>query len=315
MKNLYGWLALVIALSLLLIPLTATSPKSNSLPVSAEVNQNLPTKTIKVKISETNEIKEMPLKDYLFGVVCAEMPALYQTEALKAQTVAAYTFALYKSNVNKNQEYDITDSHLTDQAFKPREEALTGWGENAKEYEKKIDDAINEVYLQALTYNGEIILSVYTALSAGKTESAKDVFGKELNYLVPKESIGDMLSPNFLSTAEFSKEQLLEILSKKGINENSQWFANEKRTDSGSVVSMTFGETVLTGSEIRGLLGLKSANFQVELKNSTYTFTVRGYGHLCGMSQYGANYMAMQGSSYKDILLWYYSNCELVSVN
>jgi stage II sporulation protein D len=314
-KNLYGWLALVLALSFLLIPLTAASPKNTSVQVNAGVqNETLPTKTIKVKITETGEINEMDVKEYLFGVVNAEMPALYHTEALKAQTVAAYTFALYKSNINKNEEYDITDSYKTDQAFKPREKALNDWGENGAEYAKKIDDVINEVYSQALTYDGKIILSLYTALSAGKTEGAEAVFGTALPYLVPKESIGDMLSPDYLSTAEMSQEEVAEILAKKGITADSNWFSEEVRTDSGSVASMKFGETVLTGNQLRDLFGLKSANFQISLKDGVYTFTVRGYGHLCGMSQYGANYMAMQGSSYKDILLWYYTNCEIVSV-
>ncbi len=315
MKNIYGWLALIIALSLLLIPLTAASPQKTAVQVGVNLqNENFKKDTIKVKITETGEVKEMDFKEYLFGVVNAEMPALYHAEALKAQTVAAYTFALYKTGINKKEEYDITDSHNTDQAFKPRETALNDWGEKGVEYAKKIDDAINEVYRQALTYDGEIILSVYTAISGGKTESAKAVFGKELPYLVPKESIGDMLSPDFLSTVEISRDQVAEILAKKEIT-NGEWFSSETRTDGGSVASMKFGENVLTGAEIRELFGLKSANFTVSLKETTYTFTVRGYGHLCGMSQYGANYMAMQGSSYKDILLWYYTGCELAFVN
>ncbi len=314
MKNLYGWLALILAMSLLLIPLTAASPKKSALQVNAGVEIEKQKDTIKVKFTETGEIKEMDFKEYLFGVVNAEMPALYHTEALKAQTVAAYTFALYKTGINKSEEYDITDAFTTDQSFKPREKALSDWGENGAEYAKKIDDAISEVYRQALTYDGKIILSVYTAISGGKTESSEAAFGTKLPYLVPKESIGDMLSPDFLSTVELNKEKVAEILAKKGIN-HGDWFIEETRTDSGSVASMKFGETVLKGSEIRELFGLKSANFTVSLKENTYTFTVRGYGHLCGMSQYGANYMAMQGSSYKDILMWYYTNCELVSAN
>lgn len=317
MKNLYGWLALVIALSLLLIPLTASSPKKPAVQVNAEVqNENIPAKTIKVKNSETGEIKEMDVKEYLFGVVSAEMPALYHTEALKAQAVAAYTFALYKSEINKDQEYDITTSHQSDQAFKTREQALNGWGEKGAEYAKKIDDAISQVYSQALTYKGKIILCLYTAISSGKTESSEIAFGQKLPYLVQKESVGDMLSPDYLSTVTISKDEVTKKLAEKGIGgDYNSWFSSPKKSESGTVLSMNFGDKTLKGSEIRNIFGLRSPNFQVELKDETFTFTVRGYGHLCGMSQYGANYMAMQGNSYKDILLWYYTDCELVTTN
>ena len=105
MKNIYGWLALIIALTLLLIPLTAASPQKTAVQVGVNLqNENFKKDTIKVKITETGEVKEMDFKEYLFGVVNAEMPALYHAEALKAQTVAAYTFALYKTGINKKEE-------------------------------------------------------------------------------------------------------------------------------------------------------------------------------------------------------------------
>ncbi len=314
MKNLYVVLSVIIALSLLLIPLTAKMPKSNAVEASAKAE--ISTKTIKVKDAETGKISDMDIKEYLFCVVCAEMPALYHEEALKAQTVAAYTYALYKSEINKNEEYDITNSHKTDQAFKTREQAINGWGENAKEYEKKIDSAINSVLGQALTYKNQIILCLYTAISSGKTESSEVAFGKQLPYLVPKDSVGDMLSPDYLSTVKISKDEVAQKLAEKGITGDYKgWFSSPKKSESGTVLTMNFGDKTLKGSEIRTIFGLRSPNFQVEFKDDTFVFTVRGYGHLCGMSQYGANYMAMQGSSYKDILLWYYTDCELVTTN
>ena len=65
------------------------------------------------------------------------------------------------------------------------------------------------------------------------------------------------------------------------------------------------------GSEVREALSLRSANFDVSFQNDTFTFTVRGYGHDVGMSQYGANYMANEGSGYREILSWYYPGCEI----
>ena len=311
MKNLYLFMAFVLSLCLLLMPLMAKSSAS-SISVAAPLEEEKDTidKVVRVKGSDS-VITEIPIKDYLFGVVAAEMSALYHTEALKAQAVAAHTYLIYKASENSKEDYDITDDFNTSQAFITREQAAEKWGENAQEYTSKIDSAVNETINDIITYNGKAILSVYTAISAGKTEACENVWGNSVEYLVPVESVGDMLCSDYLSSASFTVEQINESLcAPNGItSEYTSWFSEPEITDSGTVKSMKFGDTSLSGVTIRDALNLRSASFDVSYSDNVFYFSVRGYGHLCGMSQYGANYMAMQGAGYKEILEWYYKGC------
>ena len=310
MKNLYGWISLFLSLCLLLFPLIPGRKAEAVAVVGTEVKSDAVTFRFKEKDSE--EIREISAEEYLLGVVSAEMPASFHLEALKAQAVAAYTFALWRKNENKNEKYDITGDSTLDQAFINEEGRRKKWGDKCEEYTDKIKSAINSVLGQTVTYNGKIAQTLYTAISGGKTEAAENVWSKGYPYLVPVESVGDLLSPNYLSTATFSSEEIIKKLPEIEKVKVESWFSSPVYSDSGTVMTMKFGSVSLTGKQIRYALGLKSANFDVSAKNDTFTFTVRGYGHGVGMSQYGADYMAKQGSSYKEILEWYYKGCKVV---
>lgn len=311
MKNLYGWISLFLVLVLLLFPLIPGKSGGAALASTVPVPKNSEEVTFRFKAKDTGEITELSARDYILGVVSAEMPASYHIEALKAQTVAAYTFALWRKEENKKEEYDITGDSSLDQAYIDEAGRKEKWGEKQKEYTDKILSAIDAVLGEKVTYNGGLALTLYTAISGGKTENAKNIWGKEYPYLVAVESVGDLLSPNYLSTASFTAEQIKERLPSIAAIDSSMWFSSPAYSDSGTVMSMKFGEVTLKGSEIRSALGLKSANFDVTAADGNFTFTVRGYGHLTGMSQYGANYMAQQGSTYKEILVWYYPGCSV----
>ena len=310
MKNLYAFMAFVLAIALLLMPLMA-KPMRESITVIAPVGENNVKNDNIVKVKTDSGINEIELKEYLFGVVAAEMPALYHNEALKAQSVAAHTYLLYRKSENKQKDYDITDDFATAQEFITREQAKEKWGEKWEEYSAKIDSAVNETINEIITFGGKPILSVYTAISAGKTESSENVWGKAYDYLVPVESLGDMLCSDYLSSASFTVEQINEkLLTPNGITaEYTSWFCEPQLSDSGTVKSMKFGDASLSGETIRNSLELRSASFEVSFSDNVFYFSVRGFGHLCGMSQYGANYMAMQGSTHKEILEWYYKGC------
>lgn len=307
MKNLYGWISLFLAVTLLLFPIIGGQSEATA--VNSVLTEAVPQNdvTFRFKDKNTGEISVMSARDYILGVVSAEMPASYHIEALKAQTVAAYTFALYRKNENKNEDYDITGDSNLDQAYINAEKRQEKWGDKTQEYTDKILSAIDSVLGQTVTYNGELALTLYTAISGGKTEDAENVWGKKIPYLVPVESIGDLLSPNYISEKSFTVSEIKEKIPEIVNVDSSKWFSSPKYTESGTVATMSFGDKTLKGSEIRSALGLKSANFDVVAKGENLTFTVRGYGHLTGMSQYGANYMAQQGSNYKEILCWYYT--------
>ena len=310
MKNLYGWISLLLALVLLLFPLIPG--KSPAVAASGEpMIEKSVEMTFRFKDKDSGEISEISARDYLLGVVSAEMPAAYHIEALKAQTVAAYTFALRRKNENKKEDYDITGDSSVDQAYIDKTGREKKWGEREPQYTEKILSAVDAVLGQTVTYNGSLALTLYTAISGGKTENVKNVWGKEYPYLIAVESVGDLLSPNYLSNAVFSEEEIKGKLPQLADIKSSSWFSSPVYSDSGTVLTMTFGDITLKGSDIRWALGLRSANFDVTADGGKFTFNVRGYGHGVGMSQYGANYMAQQGSDYREILLWYYPGCNV----
>ena len=278
MKNFYLVTAAVLIILMLTLPLLSLAPEKTDTPLvtppPVEVSDQ-----ITVLNSKTGQTEKMNMRDYLFGVVAAEMPALYHEEALKAQAVAAYTFTLYKAGQNSKEEYDITDNSSIDQAYITDEQAKEKWGDSYEEYRTKILSAIDSVAGKTVTYDGKIALTVYTAISGGKTEEAKNVWGEDHPYLTSVESVGDLLSPDYLSTVTLSAEEIKAKMPSVKDIEQGKWFSSPVYSDSGTVLTMKFGDTVISGKDIRASLGLKSANFDVTAENGNFVFTVRGYGH------------------------------------
>ena len=312
---------LAVMFCMLVIPLISLPDKSDTALQAAAVNNgnNVYEKNAndyayeEFKILKNGKVLELSAKDYIFGVVAAEMPALYEAEALKAQAVAAYTFACYRKQGNTDSEYDLTADSETAQCFITREEAAARWGEKSDEYTKKIEDCIAEVEGELLTFDDKPIFAAYHAISSGSTNSCYDVWGKEISYLKSVVSDGDKLAEGYLSEAVFTAEEIAENL--KSITAASgdaqNYFSELNATDNGYVKTLKFCGKETTGSEISKLLGLRSGSFSVEFTEAGFKFTVKGYGHGVGMSQTGADYMAKQGSSYEEILLHYYNGATL----
>lgn len=315
------YLSCIIAAVMLLLPLSVID-KSEKTVVAAALQGNIAdvkkenSTSFKVCDGETGEITEITTEDYIFGVVAAEMPALYEEEALKAQAVAAYTFACVRKAENTDKSYDITTDHTTDQSFITEADARKKWGDKSDEYTEKIKNAVKDTSGYMITYNGKPITSVYHAISGGKTEDAKDVWGVELKYLKPVTSEGDKLSSDYISEVTFTADELKKKLSDELelSGEEKSYFGNSSRTDSGMVQKITVCGKEITGARLRSLLGLRSSNFEIKYSDSKFKFTVYGYGHGVGMSQNGANYMAKQGSNFKEILTWYYTDCKVEKV-
>ena len=311
-------MSVVVIFSMLVIPFSALSTnEAPTLPTTA-VDTETPYQAAPMAQSETfkvlkdENVIELTAKDYVFGVVAAEMPALYHEEALKAQAVAAYTFALYRKSSSQN-EYDITADGDTAQCFITRDEANARWGEKAQEYTKKIDDCINAVFGEALYYDGKPIFAAYHAISPGKTNPCLDVWGNDLPYLKSVDSSGDTLAEGYLSEASFTDEEIAKKL--ESINaasgEAQNFFCEVAANGNGYVKQIKYCGKVVAGSQITKLLSLRSSNFTVKYADGKFVFSVKGYGHGVGMSQNGANYLAQQGYTYKEILLHYYSGATL----
>lgn len=322
MKNIYIIISVSLIFFMLLLPLFAFKSTSENGGENSGVNlSNISThhKTEEFKVLNTNtgKIENISRSDYLEGVVAAEMPAMYNEEAIKAQAVAAYTFALYRKNENKDKDYDITDSELVDQKYITISEAREKWGENADLYQSKIKNAVKSVEGEYIAFNKEPILALYHAISGGKTESCLSVFGQDLPYLTERDSSGDLFNENYISLLNIPCDEFAKKLSStvNFSDDTENWISNITYRSNGYVESVTICEKLLSGIEIRKYLGLRSANFDVSYNDGTFNFTVRGYGHGVGLSQYGAEYMANQGGTYTEILKWYYANCEILKQN
>lgn len=319
MKNLYFVLIIILVLGMMLIPLTATgSQKGGNNNNIIDLEQMNNGDGFLVYDPVTKEITSIPEREYILGVVAAEMPATYQPEALKAQVVASYTYACHKRNIRikENKEYDLSADSAADQGYVAKDKLSQKWGDNTEEYTKKLEAAVDEVLGYVLTYNNQPIFAAYHAISGGKTESANNVWGTDYPYLQPVDSVGDLLCSTYLSEAVFSPDEFAaaakEICALSG--DPASWVGEIKRTSSGTVASCTLGGQSVTGKQMRGAFNLRSANFDLVYENGNFKFTVRGYGHGVGMSQYGANYMALQGANFMEILAWYYKDCTLQKI-
>ena len=309
--------AIIVVFSMLAIPLSAIDSNKSEAVAVDKFKSDVPyeknkSDNEKIKVLLDDKVIEYSINDYIFGVVAGEMPALYEKEAIKAQAVAAYTFTLYKKSTSDN-EFDISSDPLTAQCFITRERAKERWGEKAQEYEKKIDECIEAVGGQKLTYNKKPIFAAYHAISSGTTNNCADVWGSELPYLQSVDSSGDCLSEKFLSEVSFTAEELSEKLKEIATNKNNlqNSFSDIVCTQNGYVKEIKYCGQTVQGAKLRELLNLRSANFEIGFENNKYTFTVKGYGHGVGMSQTGADYMAKQGKTYEQILLHYYNGATL----
>ena len=267
----------------------------------------------RIKLS-SSEIKEIPAEEYVIGVLCGEISPSYNEEAIKAQAVAAYTFAVRRSaEARKNgRDYDLTDSPSTDQCFTEKTVMYEKWGDKADEYYKIFSDAVKKVSGQMLLYDDSPALTVYHAMSSGMTNSSKDVWGSELPYLVSVESVGDKLAKGYLSEVTLTEAEVADKMKDIcTVQPGSNAFENMNVSESGRVISAEINGKTVKGGEIASALSLKSGNFEVSYAGGNYCFTVKGSGHGVGMSQQGALYMAKQGSSYEEILLHYYKGCKL----
>lgn len=245
------------------------------------------------------KIINLELEEYVLGVVGAEMPASFNIEALKAQTILARTYAL-KSIKNGKK---LTDTVST-QAYKDNSELQKLWKNDYTKYYEKIKKAVNETKGKVILYNNEYIDAVYHSTSNGKTENSKNVWKNSLPYLVSVDSSWDKNVKSYKKETIFEINEFCNIL-KLDVEEPITYEIIHNET--GRVRQITINNKTFSGTEFRNLLKLRSADFEIEINDEKIKVTTYGYGHGVGMSQYGANEMAKQGYSYIQILKHYYT--------
>lgn len=284
-------------------------------------------KNIKVYFHKTKEIKEMGFEDYIRGVVAAEMPASYSSEALKAQAVAARTYAYNKIVNNRGKDEihpgaDVCTDSAHCQAWISKDDAFKNWPQSNRNINwDKISWAVKSTAGEMIYYEGNIANPVFHANSGGRTENAENVWeGQKVPYLVAVDSPGEENTANYTSQVEVTVNQMEDKIKKefpdfKIDKKNlSKSIKLEGYTEGGRVRQIVIGNLTLKGTDVRRLLGLKSANFSIQVSGSKINFKVKGFGHGVGMSQCGANCMAQKGKTYKDILKYYYRGVEIKKV-
>lgn len=319
-------LCLVLALAMLVCPAAALGQKSASAPNeqdTVESEKSSPEEEyIGVMASSNSSVTKVKMREYVIGCVAAEMPANYHSQALCAQAVASYTYAKRTAEKNRESENslpsgaDITDNPDTHQGYLNKTARKKLWGDNYEEYERKIEEAVDEVLGVYLSYDGDYALSVYHSISSGKTLSAKTLWGSEIPYLSSVESPGDKLSPDYISEAVFTEDEFRTLAGNAGITVSGDacdWVEKAETADGDYVTEIVLCGQTVSGSTFREAFSLKSTAFEISYSDGSFTAVCRGHGHGVGMSQYGADYMARQGSSWREILMHYYPGTEIKS--
>lgn len=260
-----------------------------------------------VNVSYNDKVINLELEEYVIGVVACEMPASFDDEALKAMSVAARTFALYKLENNKNYKLK---SDTSDQCYISLSEMKDKWGNNFDKYYNKIKNIVYETKNEYMVYNDEVIISFYFSISNGYTENVENVFSQKLDYLVSVDSSWDKNS-NYKS--KDLKIKINDFFNKLGIDYSNNINIKYERSDTGRVNYLYINGNKFKGTKIRTLLSLRSTDFEISNDKEYVYIKTKGYGHGVGMSQYGANYMAKSGYKYDEILKHYYTDVEIVN--
>ncbi len=280
--------------------------------------------TVQNKISVYNhtdkKIMNMDIEEYIISVVSAEMPADFSLEALKAQAIAARTYAMRKIGDTAQTHYgaDICTDFAHCQAYVSKEKMKENWGDKYKEKYNKIKNAVNSTSGEVLCYNNEFAITVFHSCSNGITEKASDVWSGDIPYLKNVKSEGDKDKKDYVTYAEFSFDEFrrkIEEFCNKSFDNIENPIGEIIATSGNNVAKINlFGEEI-KGTDIRKIFSLKSSAFELDLMDNKFKFTVYGSGHGVGMSQYGANRMGNEGKTYKEILNHYYPGTEIKLYN
>lgn len=258
-------------------------------------------------------VMELPLREYLQGVLLGEMPVTFELEALKSQAVAARTFVLKAGMTKKHENADVCSDSACCQSWRPITDAET-------EEQQKLALAVDQTQGQVLTYDNQLIDATYFSCSGGQTESAVAVWGNEVPYLQSVESPGEERASRFYGevmvdlgvfAAAISSAEPAVSLS----TDPEQWLGEISYTAGGGVDKLEIGGIPFRGTQIRSLFGLNSTVFEVDITQNGVIFRTKGFGHRVGLSQHGANVRASMGETYTHILSYFYQGTKIKTLS
>lgn len=260
--------------------------------------------------------KTMDVEEYILGVLPGTISADYDMEALKVQAI------LIRTNVLKEmEEKGSSDAADLSYQYLTMEECQLLFGErNYKKYNEKFEKAVVTTSGKVLRQEGSLIMALYHEVSIGKTIGAKEILGEDISYLQSVDSSQDVEAKNYMNVISYTWEELQELegsTATEAIDENTpaevkrQEIEVTEATENGFVKKLSVNETIYTGEEAMEKYKLSSANFYVEDQENGIRFVCLGKGNCMGVSQHGANCMALQGMEAKDIINYYYKNVSL----
>ncbi len=268
-------------------------------------------KTVRIPVlMEDSKVALLELEEYVRGVVLAEMPAYFETEALKAQAIAARTYALRRVQLgDRHRENAVCTESTCCQAWMSDEAYLATYGTQREL--QKIASSVEATASLVLTFEGRLAETTYFSCSGGQTEDALAVWGEKIPYLQSVLSPGEDEAADFSQTKRFSPQEFSAALGRRLSGDPTGWFGTITTTPGGGVESMDIGGERYSGTQLRKLLSLNSTSFAIAVENGDIIISVRGRGHRVGLSQYGADAMAATGCRYDTILTYYYRGTEI----
>ena len=323
MKSMWREIIMAVIMGMILPGITlnwAVEDRENPTPEETqfrpvEPQQTMPLKRMEMRLRRSDgSVESMDLEDYLVGVVLAELPSNFELEAKKAQAVAARTYVCRAMETGgKHGDGSVCAEPGCCQAWFSEEEYLEmGGSQSAVEQARR---AVDGTCGYVLTYEGKLIEATYFSCSGGLTEDTVAVWGTDVPYLRSVESPGEENAAHYTDTVYFTGEEFADRLGLSLTGSPETWFGQIHYTSGGGVDTVTIGGVVCTGTILRSKLGLYSTVFTLKPDEKGVTITTRGFGHRVGMSQYGAEAMAVSGSSYAEILAHYYRGTTLELTN
>lgn len=266
---------------------------------------------IQIKMEET----EIDLEEYVIGTMASQIPADYEKEALKCQAMIQRTNILNEmERMKTNESKKLPFLYLTTIDMEEK------WGKkNWEFYYGKLKQAVLQTKGRYLTYQGNYIEAYYHPVSVGMTVSAKELLGKEVEYLQSVESNQDVESKEYMSSKTVSYGEVVKLLKEKEIEVTEKEVENKlkvrKKTNLGYIQELEIGKNKITGEKWKEWFHLSSSNFYLENYENQLRIISIGQGHGMGLSQYGANKMASEGKSSDEILKYYYKKVKIETMN
>ena len=297
---------LLVSILPVMILFVKQSDEQDQTIITQPATEGKPKDSVTLNVKFDDGIRCVSLEEYIVNVVLAEMPVSFDIEALKAQAVVARTYTNYRMTKPKHNDAAVCTDHTCRQAYISIEEYLRYGG--TQQGVEKVNCAVVDTTGEVLTYQGNLIEATYFSCSGGRTEDAVAVWGTQVPYLQSVESPNEENAAHYMDTISMTVSDFCKKLNIEGDNPN---IGEITYTQGGGVAKIQINGKTFSGTKIRSLLGLYSTSFVITVVGNRVIITTKGFGHRVGMSQYGADAMAVRGANYRQILSHYYQGIEL----